>query len=315
MRRRALLGGMLAAPRLARAEARAVRVVNAYAAGGTADIVCRLLFRSLAERTGRAYVVENRPGAAGTIAAAMVARAPPDGETLLYDATAFAVNPALFGPKLPYSAREDFLPVYLSLVTPNTIIATDRFPPRGVRALIEAAKAAPGRIDAGTTGIGSAQHITLALFNAMAGVEINHVVYRDAPTLRNDVAAGRVDLQVSNVPGTVTLLAGGKVRALAHTGLAPVAVLPGVEAVAETLPGFETFEWNGVFLPAGTPEGIRQSLNQALNAIAAEPAVAARVAAMGGIAWPNAPAEFAQFLDRQYALHARVVRSANIRID
>lgn len=315
MHRRALLGGALALPAAARAQARPVRVVNAYGAGGTADNVCRLFFGRLGERTGRTYVVENRPGAAGTIAASLVARAPPDGHTLLYDATAFSVNPVLFGPKLPYSAREDFLPVFLSLVTPNAIVAAERFPPRDVRSLIDAAKAAPGRIDAGTTGIGSAQHITLALLNAMAGIEINHVVYRDAPALRNDVVTGRVDLQVGNVPGAVSLLRSGGIRVIAHTGLAPVQVLPGVEALGDSLPGFETFEWNGVFLPAGAPESLRHELNQALNATAAEPSVAARLTAMGGIAWPNTPEEFARFLDRQYALNARVVRAANIRID
>jgi tripartite-type tricarboxylate transporter receptor subunit TctC len=113
MRRRALLGGALAAPTIARAQARAIRVINAYGAGGTADIVCRLLFARLSERSGQNYVVENRPGAAGTIAASVVARAPPDGATLLYDATAHSVNPALFGPRLPYDTQRDFMPVFL----------------------------------------------------------------------------------------------------------------------------------------------------------------------------------------------------------
>lgn len=315
MRRRALLGGVLAAPGIARGQARAIRVINAYGAGGTADIVCRLLFARLSERSGQSYVVENRPGGAGTIAALMVARAPPDGNTLLYDATAHSVNPALFGPKLPYDTRRDFLPVFLSLVTPNTIVGSNHFAPRTVPALIEAAKAAPDTIDAGTTGIGSAQHITLALFNAMAGVRINHVVYRDAPAARNDMVTGRIQLQFSNVPGSVTHAQAGTARILAHSGREAVAVLPGVPAAADTLPGVETYEWNGVFLPAGTPEAIRSGLSAALNATAAEPAVAERLVALGGLQRPNSPDEFAGFLEEQFALHGRVVREANIRAD
>ena len=182
-------------------------------------------------------------------------------------------------------------------------------------ALIAAAKAAPGTIDAGTSGIGSAQHITLALFNAMAGVQLNHVVYRDAPAARNDMVTGRIQLQFSNVPGSVTHFRAGTARVLAHTGREAVPVLPGVEAVAATLPGFETYEWNGVFLPAGTPEEIRRSLNAALNATAAEPSVAERLVALGGLMRPNTPEDFAGFLEGQFALHGRVVRAANIRAD
>ncbi|MCB4821585.1 tripartite tricarboxylate transporter substrate-binding protein [Roseicella aerolata] len=314
-RRRALLAGGLAAPALARAQDRVVRVINAYGAGGTADTVCRLLFGRLAERTGRSYLVENRPGAAGTIAATLVARAPPDGGTLLYDATAHSVNPALFGPRLPYDTGRDFLPVFLSLLTPNAILAANDFPPRTVRALIAAAQAAPGRIDAGTTGIGSAQHITLALFNRMAGVRINHVVYRDAPSARHDLMNGRLQLQFTNVPGSVAHARNGTAHVLAHAGRGPVAVLPGVEAIGSTLPGLETHEWNGVFLPAGTPEDLRRDLNAALNAVAADPPVAEKLAALGNEAPPNTPEEFAAFLRDQAALHGRVVREADIRVD
>lgn len=315
MHRRALLGAGLAIPGIARAQARVTRVINAYGAGGTADTVCRLLFARLSDRTGQSFVVENRPGAAGTIAAAAVARAAPDGKTLLYDATAHSVNPALFGPKLPYDTQRDFLPVFLSLVTPNTILASNRFGPRSVAELIAAAKAAPDTIDAGTAGIGSAQHLTLALFNTMAGVRINHVVYRDSPAVRNDLVTGRIQLQFSNVPASVAHFRGGTAHVLAHAGREPVEVLPGVEAIAETLTGFETYEWNGVFLPAGTPEEIRRNLNAALNATAAEPSVAERLTALGGLMRRNTPEEFAGFLDGQFSLHSRVVREANIRAD
>jgi tripartite-type tricarboxylate transporter receptor subunit TctC len=233
MHRRPLLAAALLAPALARAEARTLRVVNAYSAGGTADVVCRILCAALSPRLGLSVVVENRPGAAGTIAAQVVARAPADGATLLYDATAHSVNPALFGTRLPYDTQRDLVPVFLAMVTPNTLMANTGFPARTVSALIALAKSEPGRLDCATTGIGTAQHVSLELLNHMAGIEVAHVAYREMAGARNDLTAGRIPLQFSNVPTTLPLLQSGQVLCLAHTGPAPVGVLPGVPAGAK----------------------------------------------------------------------------------
>ena len=315
MRRRALLGGALAAPTIARAQLRAIRVINAYGAGGTADIVCRLLFARLSERSGQSYVVENRPGAAGTIAATVVARAAADGDTLLYDATAHSVNPALFGPKLPYDTRRDFLPVFLSLVTPNTILGSNLFAPaqRGGADRRGEGGAGDDRCREHGHRLGPAPHPGAVQRNGR-GADQPCGLPRLAGGADRPVT-GRIQLQFSNVPGSVTHFRAGTARVLAHAGREAVAVLPGVEAIAETLPGFETYEWNGVFLPAGTPEEIRRGLNAALNATAAEPAVAEKLAALGGLLRPNTPEDFAGFLEGQFALHGRVVREANIRVD
>ena len=199
----------LLSPAVLRAQGRypthPVRVVNAYSPGGTADVVCRILFAALGDRLGQAFTVENRPGAAGTLAAQAVARATGDGYTLLYDATAHSVNPSLFGGRLPYDTRRDLLPVFLAMVTPNTLMRWPQFEATTVPELIALARANPGRLNCSSTGIGTVQHVSLELFNQLAGVRINHIVYKEIAAARNDLTTGRVPLQFSNVPSTLPL--------------------------------------------------------------------------------------------------------------
>jgi tripartite-type tricarboxylate transporter receptor subunit TctC len=309
----------LAAPGVLRAQGaypqRSVRVINAYSPGGTADVVCRIIFGRLSERLGQQFVTENRPGAAGTIAASAVARAPADGYTLLYDATAHSVNPSLFGTRLPYDTQRDLLPVFLSMVTPNTLHSTNGFEARTVPELIALAKAKPGQLDCCSTGIGTVQHVSLELLNHMAGVRINHIAYRDVSAARNDLVSGRVPLQFSNVPGSVPFLQSGIARVMAHCGPRPVAVLPDIPAIAETLPGFETYEWNGVFAPAGTPGEIVGQVNAELNAVIRDPATTERLSGLGALTRANTPEEFGAFREQQIAFFTGMVRLANIRID
>jgi tripartite-type tricarboxylate transporter receptor subunit TctC len=287
----ALAGGMLAAPGLLRAQA------------------------GLSARMGQQFVVENRPGAAGTVAAQAVTRAPADGYTLLYDATAHSVNPSLFGSRLPYDTRRDLLPVFLSMVTPNTLHANKDFPAKSVPELIAMAKANPGKLDCSSNGIGTVQHVSLELFKHLAGVEINHVVYREAGASKSDLLSGRVPLQFSNVPTSVPILVANEARVMAHCGLGTLAVLPGVPAMADTLPGFETYEWNGIFTPAGAPAEIIRRLNTELNATIRNPAVAERLTTLGALTRANTPEEFAAFREQQITFFTEMVRMANIRID
>jgi tripartite-type tricarboxylate transporter receptor subunit TctC len=320
-RRRPLLAAAaaLAAPALARAQAgypaRPVRVVNAYSPGGTADVVCRIVFARLSERLGQAFTVENRPGAAGTIAAQTVARATADGYTLLYDATAHSVNPSLFGSRLPYDTQRELLPIFLTMVTPNTLMCHPAFPPQSIPELIALAKASPGKLDCASTGIGTVQHVSLEALNHQAGIRINHVVYREIAAARNDLTAGRVPLQFSNVPSTLPLTQANQARCLAHCGPLPIEVLPGVPAMADTLPGFETWEWNGVFAPAGTDPGQLRLLNAALNQVIRDAWVAGRLNGLGALTRANTMEEFAEFREQQIRFFADMVKLANIRID
>jgi tripartite-type tricarboxylate transporter receptor subunit TctC len=318
MARRAVFGGVLALPLAARAQrypAQTVRVVNAYSAGGTADVVCRIFFNALSQKMGQNFTVENRPGAAGTLAAQAVARAPADGYTLLYDATAHSVNPSLFGTKLPYDTRRDLLPVFLAMLTPNTLMRWPDFEAKTIPELIALAKANPGKLDCSSTGIGTVQHVSLELFNLMAGVKINHIVYKEIAASRNDLTTGRVPLQFSNVPGTLPVTQANQAICMAHCGPQPIAVLPGVPAMASFLPGFETWEWNGVFAPAGTPDPLIRQLNTELNAVAKEPAVLDRLSQLGALTRPNTVEEFAAFREQQIAFFADMVKRADIRID
>ncbi|MDB5414016.1 MAG: Tripartite-type tricarboxylate transporter, receptor component TctC [Rubritepida sp.] len=321
-RRRSVVAGglaMLAAPGILHAQAaypsKPVRVICAYGAGGTADIVSRIVFAGMSARLGQQFVIENRPGGAGQIAGSAVVHAAADGYTLLYDATAHSVNPSLFGARMPYDTERDLMPIFLSMVAPNTIDVAKGFGPRTVREMIDFAKASRNGLDCGTTGIGSAQHISIELLAQMAGIRLNHIVYRATPAARTDLMARRIDLQFGNVPGSVAAIQNEDVRVLAHAGLTPVDVLPGVEAIADTLPGYETYEWNGVFAPAGTSAEVIRYLNSELNRTIQMPDVAERLKTLGAITRANSPDECATFRRQQMELHGRIVRQANIRID
>jgi tripartite-type tricarboxylate transporter receptor subunit TctC len=317
-RRAVLAAGLLATP-MVRAQSgypnHTVRVVNAYSPGGTADVVCRIVFGKLSERLGQNFAVENRPGAAGTIAAQAVARATADGYTLLYDATAHSVNPSLFGTRLPYDTRRELLPVFLSMLTPNTLMAHPAFPAKTVAELIAMAKASPGKLDCSSTGIGTVQHVSLELLNHRAEIHINHVVYREIAAARNDLTSGRVPLQFSNVPSTLPLTQANQAVCMAHCGSQPIAVLPGVPAMAETLPGFETWEWNGIFAPAGTDAGLIRHLNAELNQVIRDAGVLERLTGLGALTRANNVEEFATFREQQISFFADMVKLANIHID
>jgi len=186
---------------------------------------------------------------------------------------------------------------------------------KDVAGLIALAKANPGKLDCSSTGIGTVQHVSLELFKHLAGVEINHVVYREAGAAKNDLLSGRVPLQFSNVPTSVPILQANEARVMAHTGPQPVPVLPGIPGLAETLPGFETYEWNGIFAPAGTPAEIIARLNTELNATIRDPAVAERLTGLGALTRANTTEEFSTFREQQINFFAEMVKMANIRID
>jgi tripartite-type tricarboxylate transporter receptor subunit TctC len=222
---------------------------------------------------------------------------------------------ALFAGKLPYDTRRDLLPVFLSLQTPNTLMRNAQFEAKTVPELIALAKSKPGGLDCATTGVGTVQHVSLELLNQRAGITINHVPYKEMGAVRNDLFAGRIPPQVSNVPASVALRSAMEVTCMAHTGPRPVEVLPGVPGIAEILPGFETWEWNGVFVPAGIDAGLITKLNSDMNAVFRTPATAARLAELGALAPANTVAEFTAFRETQVAFFAEMVKSANIRIE
>ena len=237
--------------------ARPVRVIVPYPPAGGADTVSRILFQKLAELWGAQFVIDNRGGAGGTIGAAAAAKAERDGYTVLYDATAHSVNPFLY-PKLPYDTVKDFQAVFLASLVPNILVVNNSVAAKTVNDVIALAKAAPGGLDWASSGNGTVQHLSLELFRMRASVKLNHIPYRGGGPALNDIIGGQVKFYFSNAAASIGHIQGGTIKAIAHTGRGRLGTLPELPAVAETLPGFEAYEWNGVFVPSGTPHADRR---------------------------------------------------------
>jgi tripartite-type tricarboxylate transporter receptor subunit TctC len=308
---------LLAGASGARAQAdwpnRPVKVIVVYPPAGGADTTARILFQKLSEMWGKSFVIDNRGGAGGTIGEAVAAKSDPDGTTLLYDATAFSINPALY-PKLSFDYNKDFVPVFLASLVPNILVVTPSVEAKTVVDIIELAKKTPGGLDFASSGNGTLQHLCLELLKFKAQVPINHIPYRGGGLALNDVVAGQVKYFFSNGSSSVGLVQGGKVRAIAHTGKGRLGTLPDLPAVQDTIPGFEAYEWNGVFVPAGTSPEIVKKLNAGLNEVLRQPDVIARFKSLNIDFKANTPDEFKSFVAVETEKWGKVVREAGIKI-
>jgi tripartite-type tricarboxylate transporter receptor subunit TctC len=293
--------------------AKPVRVMVPYPPAGGADTTGRILFGTLGQLFNQQFVVENRGGAGGTIGETVVAKAEPDGYTVLHDATAFSVNSSLYS-NLPFDYNKDFDPVALVSLVPNILVVTPSVPVKTVADVIAYAKASPDGIDMASSGNGTLQHLSLEMFRHQTGIKISHVPYRGGGLALNDVMAGQVKFFFSNGSSVVGLIQGGKVKAIAHTGKGRLRSLPDIPPVSDTLPGFEAYEWNGVFVPHGTPMPIVQKLNAGINNVLHDPNVATRFQQLNIDIRETTPAEFGKFVQDQKALWSRVVKEANIRL-
>jgi tripartite-type tricarboxylate transporter receptor subunit TctC len=293
--------------------ARPVRVVVPYSTGGGADTVSRILFARVSEDLGQSFVIENRAGGGATIGPALVAKAAADGYTVLYHGTAHSINPALV-PNLPYDTRRDFIPVFLAAQVPNLLVVYPPVQAKTVADVIAMAKDGPG-LDFASAGNGSVQHLALELFRTMAAVNVNHVPYKGGGPALNDMIGGHIKFFFSNASASTPFVKSGQIRAIAHTGHGRLASFPDLPPVSDTVPGFEAYEWNGVFVPAGTPPQVVSRLNAALNAALRDPKVMERLASLSVQAKPNSPAEFAAFFQSELDKWGRVVREANIKLE
>lgn len=289
-----------------------VRVVVPYSAGGGADTICRILFSKLSEDLGQQFIIDNRPGGGGTIGAMVVAKAPPDGYTILYDATAFSVNPALY-PKLPYDPRKDFQPVFLAGLVPLLLIVHPSVQAKTVSDVIAIAKTTPDGLNWASAGNGSLQQLLLELFRREAGVKLNHVPYKGGAPALTDLVGGHVKFYFSNTAACSSYVKAGSVRAIAHTGRARLAAFPDVPPVSEALTGFEAYEWNGVFVRTGTPQDIITLLNARLNAVIRDPKVMEKLAGLNVETRQNTPAELGAFVTAEMEKWGKLVREANIK--
>ena len=292
---------------------RPVRVIVPYPPAGGADTTARLLFTKLGELWGQQFVIDNRGGAGGTIGETAVAKADPDGYTILHDATAFSVNPALYS-NLSFSYARDFEPVFLASLVPNILVANKDVAPKTIADVVELAKKTPGGLDFASSGNGTLQHLCLEMLRHMAKVQINHVPYRGGGPALNDIVGGQIKYYFSNGSASIGLIQGNQVKAIAHSGKGRLGTLPDLPSVQETIPGFEGYEWNGVFVPAKTPPEIIRKLNAGLNEVLRQPDIIVRLKTLNIDHRQNTPDEFRAFVAEEMQKWGRVVRDAGIKL-
>ena len=292
-----------------------ISLVVTYPPGGGADTMARLIAPRLGEALGQNVVVENKPGASGQIGAAAVAKALPDGHTLMLDASSFAVNPALYA-KLPYDTEKAFRPIGVIALFPNVALVNAQFSVKSVAELITAAKARKDAVAFASSGNGSAQHLAGAMFESAAKVEMAHIPYKGGGPALNDVIGGQVPVFFGNLASTLPHIQSGKLRALAVTSTKRSAILPDVPTLAEAgVPGAEVYEWNVVVAPAGTPNDVVAKLSAALQKTMESPEVKARIAQLGGEIQKSNPDTAQAFVRSQMALWAKLVKERGIALE
>ncbi len=329
--RRTALGAALAAPLIlpgagraqgAWAPSRPVRIVVGFPPAGTTDIAARLLTEPLTRRIGQQVVVENRPGAGGNIGNDVVAKADPDGHTLLMQTiSGGAINYSLYGARMPVKP-EDLAAVGLMLKVPNAIFVTPNLPVRTLAELVEYAKARPGRLNIGSSGAGTSLHMTGELLKLEAGIDMTHVPFRGAGPMLQEIIAGRVEVGVDNLPSVIGHLREGRLRPLAVTTNQRTPAMPDVPTTAEAgLPGVEATAWFGLQAPARTPRAAIQRYSDELNQIIREPEMQRRIADLGGMApgltpdGGTSPETFDAFIRAEIAKWGEVVRRSGAQVE
>jgi tripartite-type tricarboxylate transporter receptor subunit TctC len=323
IRRRRLLQGLGAASllplasRTAWAETyrpRPVRLIVGFAAGGNFDIVARVIAERMAERLGQPVVVENRPGASSNIAAEAAIRAPADGYTVFMAGAVNAINATLYD-KLNFNFAADVAPVAGAVQFPNVMTVSASFPAKSVPEFIAYAKANSGKINHGSSGIGTSQHLAGELFKSAAGVSFTHIPYRGAPQALTDMLAGQVHVLFEALPPSMPHIKAGTLRALAVTTPVRSDVLPDTPAIGEFLPGYEASGWNGFCVPKNTPAPIIETLNAAINESLRDPKVKARFTDLGAMTLGGSPGDFGKLIARETEKWAQVIRAANIKVE
>jgi tripartite-type tricarboxylate transporter receptor subunit TctC len=313
-----LAAGAVALPavsRIARAQAypsRPVRIMVGFPPGGAQDVVARLIGQWLSQRLGQPFIIENRPGANGNIAAQAVVNAPPDGYTLLLLGVPLALNAAM-DRKLVFSVTRDIAPVSPISRNPLVLAVNPTVPATTVPEFVAYAKGNPEKIIMASAGNGSVQHVAGELFKMMAGIEMHHVPYRgDAPAF-TDLISGQVQVFFGALSGSIEQIRAGKLRGLAVTTPSRLPALPDTPSVSEFLPGYEASGWNGIGAPRAIPVAIIQNLNKEINAGLSDPTIQGRLADLGVPVMPGSPAEFGRFIADEVEKWRKVAEFAGIK--
>jgi tripartite-type tricarboxylate transporter receptor subunit TctC len=293
--------------------AKPVRIVVPSSAGGGTDIVARNVSPQLSERLGQQIVIDDRPGAGTMIGGELVAKAPPDGYTLLMCVSTLATNPIIYR-KVPYNALTDFAPVTLVLSAPNILVVHPSLPVKTVKEFIWFAQARPGELNFASAGAGTGPHLAMALFMSMAGIRMVHIPYKGSAPAIIDLLSGQVTTMVATMLTGLPHVRSSRLRALGITGLKRIAAAHDVPTIAESgVPGYEAVQWYGMVAPAQTPKEIVARLNRDMVAILQSDEIKERFAADGAEAMPTTPDEFARYIRSETEKWARVAKSAGIK--
>lgn len=293
--------------------AKPVRLVVPYPAGGPLDTVGRIVARALSPHLGQTVVVENRSGAGGTIGAGVVARAAPDGYTMLLGNTGpMTINPVL-RPDLPYDPRKNFAPVTWLTSAQMVLVVHPSLPVHSVKELVALARAHPGNLNYGSAGVGNLTHLGMELLQSRAKMKMNHVPYKGVAPAYVDLMSGQIGLMFGNVSGPLEYIRTGRMRAIAVTSSRPSPILPQVPTVAQTYPGFDLVTWMGIFVPAGTPDAIRTRLHRDIVKVLQQPVVNKRLVDLGNEVVAGSAEKLESHITSELALYAKIIKSAGIR--
>ena len=292
-----------------------VRLVVPYPPGGPTDIVARVVAERLTAQTGQTFIVDNRAGAGGNLGAEAVAKAAPDGYTLLVATTAHAINKSLFK-NLNYDVQRDFVPVSLLTQGPLVLVVNPDFPAKSVSELIAIAKAKPKSVSFASSGNGQSTHLAAELFASMAGAPMTHVPYKGSAPALNDLIAGQVPIMFDTMLSAMQHVKSGRLRALAITGAQRSPAAPDVPTLAESgLPGYQAYAWNGLLAPAGTPPAVINRLSEELKTALSQPAVQEKFSAQGFAATWTAPAQAASFLQNEVDKWGLTVQQSGAKVE
>ena len=292
-----------------------VKIVVPFPPGGTTDILARVLANELSKKWGQAVVVENKPGASGTIFSEQLARLPADGYTLMVTATHHVINPSLYK-NLKYNTRTDFTPISLVAGVPNVLVVNPVFPAKNVQELIAYAKANPGKVMFGSAGTGGANHLSGELFKAMANVDMVHVPYKGAAPALNDLLGNQISVMFDSIPGVLGHIKSGKLRALGVTSLTRSSALPNIPTISESgLKGFEALAWFGMYAPPQMAPDLLNKISNDVLTVLQSPQVKNQFAEQGADAGNMTQAEYAKYVDAEISKWAKVISDANIKAE
>ena len=293
--------------------ARPVTLLVPFAAGGSVDIVARAIGERLRADLGQPFVVDNRGGAGGTIATAMLARAAPDGQTLLVNHLGLAFNAALYA-NLPYDTRKDVVPVAYIGATPNVLVVNNALPVRSVAEFLALARAKPGSINYGSGGVGSAGHLSMELLQSLTRVEMVHIPYKGSGPALSDLISGQIQAMLLTIPAAMSFIGAGTLRPLATSGQRRSPALPDLSTLAESgVEGFDYAPWYGVFAPGGTPDALLERMHAAINKVIEQPEISARLAAQGLETRPMTRMEFAAVVRADLEKWAGIIGKLGIK--